>query len=121
MPLSWCDAQSWGFDRLFLATALSLIDYALDGVNPDYLTMIQQFNRFVMEEMATEGSTNPNPVVVPPELKAWDQGSSAPPPVTQIFGMSSKTVATCGQCRAATERSHSFHVVDLNYPRKVCV
>ncbi|KAG8892779.1 poly(A)-specific ribonuclease, partial [Tulasnella sp. 408] len=100
------------------ATALSLIDYALDGVNPDYLTMIQQFNRFVMEEMATEGSTNPNPVVVPPELKAWDQGSSAPPPVTQIFGMSSKTVATCGQCRAATERSHSFHVVDLNYPRK---
>ncbi|KIO23414.1 hypothetical protein M407DRAFT_78054 [Tulasnella calospora MUT 4182] len=100
------------------ATALSLIDYALDGVNPDYLTMIQQFNRFVMEEMASEGSTNPNPVIVPQELKASDQGSPTPPPVTQIFGMSSKTVATCGQCRAAMERSHSFHVVDLNYPRK---
>ncbi|KAG9001549.1 poly(A)-specific ribonuclease, partial [Tulasnella sp. 427] len=105
-------------DAKAVATALSLIDYSLDGVNPDYLTMIQQFNRFIMEEMATEGNSTPNPLIVPPSLKAWDQSTPTPSPVTQIFGMSSRTVATCGQCRAATERSHSFHVVDLNYPRK---
>ncbi|KAG8904957.1 poly(A)-specific ribonuclease [Tulasnella sp. 403] len=93
------------------ATALGLIDWVTDGPSPDYANMIQQFNRFAMEEMSGEGNMAPNPAIVP--TTQGKHPSSIPSPITQFFGIQSKTVLTCGSCGATTERSGSTHVVDL--------
>lgn len=105
-------------DGLRTATALGLIDFTAEGVAPEYATMIQQFNRFILEEFTMEGNMKPNPLIVGPSVKD-QQGPTPPSPTTQLFGIHSRTLITCGNCGATTERISSTHVVDLIYPRRV--
>lgn len=79
--------------------------------------MIQQFNRFVLEEMAVEGNSPSNPIIAP-GMSIADEGSP-PSPVTQMFGIQSETIIECGLCHVVTKRTGMTHLVDLVYPRKV--
>ncbi|KAG8872977.1 poly(A)-specific ribonuclease [Tulasnella sp. 331] len=96
------------------ATVLGLVDHGIDGSSPDYGTMIQQFNRFVLEEMAVEGNAPVNPIIVP-TLSIAEQ-LNPPSPVTQMYGIQSETIIECGYCHAVTKRSNMTHAIDLVYP-----
>ncbi|KAG9034379.1 poly(A)-specific ribonuclease [Tulasnella sp. JGI-2019a] len=96
------------------ATVLGLIDHGIDGSSPDYGTMIQQFNRFVLEEMAIEGNNHPNPVII--SQLPTDGRSTTPSPVTQMYGIHSETINECGFCHTVTRRSGMTHAIDLVYP-----
>ncbi|KAG8932918.1 poly(A)-specific ribonuclease [Tulasnella sp. 418] len=103
--------------RMPQALPLGLVDYTTEGNSPDYATMIQQFNRFLLEEMATEGDTSPsNPLVVSPSLRTAPE--PIPSPVTQLFGFESKETITCGHCGAKKEKESTTRLIDLIYPRK---
>lgn len=114
-----CFASNVQTIQCVAATALGLIDFSSEsGAAPqEYATMIQQFNRFLMEEMTMEGNMSPNPSILPGSIVG---GTVSPPsPITQLFGIQSKTVISCSNCGSTTDRTSLTHVVDLVYPRRV--
>ena len=47
--------------------------------------------------------------------------NSMPPPVTQLLGINSKSVMVCSNCKRSKERPDTAHIVDMVYPRRVCL
>lgn len=101
------------------AQSFGLIDRSVDGDNADYAGMIQQLNRFMLDEFAAEGNAFPkNPHLVPqPEDSSTTAFAGAP--ITQLLGFDAKTVTTCSSCAFQRDKDLMSHVVDLIYPRKV--
>lgn len=80
----------------------------------DYAQIIQSFHRFFVDHLVVEGDMTPsNPVIVS------DLNSYAPPPLTQLVGVSAKTDTTCLSCRATRSKYNTTHILDLVYPRTV--
>ena len=80
----------------------------------DYAQLIQSFHRFFIDHLVAEGDMSPsNPVIVP------DLGTSPPPPLTQLVGISTKTDTTCLSCRATRSKHNTTHILDMVYPRPV--
>lgn len=80
----------------------------------DYAQLIQSFHRFFVDYLVAEGEMSPsNPVIVP------DLGTSPPPPLTQLVGISTKTDTTCLSCRATRSKHNTTHILDMVYPRAV--
>lgn len=102
--------------------AIELVDYGRESFDANYAHVIQSFNRFLIDHLSLEGNAFPhNPVLVhtsPPELEALNP---APAPVTQLLGIDAKNIITCMNCQATREKDNMTHVVDLIYPRKVCI
>ncbi|KAF8333955.1 ubiquitin carboxyl-terminal hydrolase-domain-containing protein [Cantharellus anzutake] len=100
------------------AHSFGLIDRSTEGQIVDYSRMIQQLNRFVLEEFAVEENTLPgNPQLIPSRSQ---QGSgSALPLITQVVGVDAPTLTSCAHCGQQREKESVSHVIDLLYPRKV--
>src|SRR5258708_35624008 len=80
--------------------------------------MIQQLNRFVLEEFAVEGNSMPlNPRLIPSCSRPILDG--AMPLITQVVGVDAPTVTSCANCGQCREKDSISHVIDLMYPRKV--
>lgn len=101
------------------AQSFGLIDRSVDGENADYASMIQQLNRFILEEFSVEGNAFPhNPYLIPQLENALSTAFSAAP-ITQLLGVDAKTVTVCTICGFKRDKDLMSHVVDLVYPRKV--
>lgn len=97
-----------------VAGALGVVDYQGEGHKREYGTMIQQFNRFLLEEMSARSDVpQGNPHIIPG--RDTDKAT-----VTQLMGIDAQTTAVCGTCGTVTEKDTLSHVVDLAFARKVC-
>lgn len=98
-------------------SALGLIDHENDATKSvAYSTLIQTFNRYLLEQMNTEStipkSTLPQlikgPAIVPPL-----------PPLAQVVKLDLHSASSCQSCGAKSDRDTGVNVIDLSYPRKV--
>lgn len=115
---------------------LELIDYGREPTEVDYAHMIQSFHRFLIDHLSSEGNSFPhNPLIFQhspshststtfqadthPNTNA--SFSPAAAPVTQLLGIDAKNIVVCLNCKAVREKENMTHVVDMIYPRKVCL
>lgn len=99
--------------------AIELVDYGREPANVDYASMIQTFNRFLVDSICIEGNAFPhNPVLLP--SRPANALLPAAAPVTQLMGLDAKTLVICRTCNAIRKKESLTHVVDLTYPRRVC-
>lgn len=113
--------REFGLTYRKAANAIELIDYGRDSADVDYAHKIQVFNRFLIDQLSSEGNTFPSNTAVvrrPPLPTA--HGVNFPSPVTQLMGIDGKNVMTCMTCKKTREKEGITHIVDLMYPRKVC-
>jgi PAB-dependent poly(A)-specific ribonuclease subunit 2 len=108
----------------FAVTALGLIDLENDSSKTTaYSTLIQTFNRYLLEQMTTESSLPPNIAPSPSPLLKNSPFSTEPgkvtPPMAQLVKLDLKTLSTCSSCGAKGERETGANVIDLIYPRRV--
>ncbi|CAG8466414.1 17986_t:CDS:10 [Racocetra fulgida] len=100
--------------------AFSTIPQALDLFEPDkpdekspYSMLIQNFNRFILEQLHQECNSDNNPRL----LKSLPLEKTSLSVIQQLIGMQMISVNKC-QCEAETERNITSFVVDLNYSIK---
>lgn len=99
--------------------AIELVDYGRENKDVDYAQKIQIFHRFLLDHLIAEGNSQPqNPVIVP---RQNIDPQHAPSPITQMIGVDAKNIIVCQQCKAVREKDNLTHVLDLAYPRKVCM
>jgi Ubiquitin carboxyl-terminal hydrolase len=94
---------------------MGLLDYAEESAsNPtDYSSMIQMFNRFLLEQFAAE--------IMPFEtsiLRGQDNNSGQDP-ITQLVGLRVRTSTVCTNCGNQSERPEGMRLMDLIYSSKV--
>ncbi|KAL1747522.1 ubiquitin carboxyl-terminal hydrolase-domain-containing protein [Schizophyllum fasciatum] len=99
-----------------LSNAIELVDFGREPTTIDYATMIQSFNRFLIDHISSEGNAFPQNPVLLPGVRPAD--SYSPAPITQLMGIDAKTLVVCRACNAVREKESMTHVVDLTYPRK---
>lgn len=101
--------------------AIDIIDYGREPTEVDYAHMIQSFHRFLLDHLSLEGNTFPhNPHIFVSSDKD-DYNAPAAAPITQLLGIDAKNVITCTNCHAIRDKENMTHIVDLLYPRKVCL
>ncbi|GJJ12243.1 hypothetical protein Clacol_006484 [Clathrus columnatus] len=104
------------------ANQMSLVDYGREMPDVDYVSKIQAFNRFILEQFISEGNSFPhNPYIVPlsPDINSsGDFIAPAPAPITQLFGIDAKSTIICGSCGAPRDKEGLAHVVEMLYPKK---
>lgn len=90
-----------------------MVDYQAEGHKREYGTMIQQFNRFLLEEMSARSDVpQGNPHIIPAR-------ETAKALVTQLMGIDALSIVVCGTCGSVAEKDTLSHVVDLAFARKV--
>jgi hypothetical protein len=98
-----------------LASAMGLVDYVgSEGRRhnyTDYASMIQVFNRFVLDLLSTEVG---HLLAIPAANVAYDT-------ITQLFGLAAPTIIRCESCGTVKGKETLSRVTDLVYPRKVCI
>jgi hypothetical protein len=53
-----------------VAQSFGVVDYAHDGSEPDYVSMIQLFNRFMIDHIVPEAGSLSNPLLLQPQRPA---------------------------------------------------
>lgn len=106
--------------------ALGLIDHENDAAKSvAYATLIQTFNRYLLEQMTTESVLPASSKSVPPQqvslLRDAPDSAQRKPPLAQLVKLETHSLSTCQNCLAKSDRETSLNVVDLVYPRKVCL
>ncbi|BGP54203.1 hypothetical protein JCM8202_001336 [Rhodotorula sphaerocarpa] len=117
---SGMNCQASNFSRAFGAnpqvTALGLIDHENDSAKSvAYSTLIQTFNRYLLEQMNTESSI---PAATLPRLVKGAAASPLAPPLAQLVRLDLHAASACQSCGAKSDRETGVSVVDLSYPRK---
>lgn len=98
-------------------SALGLIDHENDATKSvAYSTLIQTFNRYLLEQMNTE-STIPKSIL--PQLIKGPAISPPLPPLAQVVKLDLHSASSCQSCGAKSDRDTGVNVIDLSYPRKV--
>ncbi|EJU05749.1 hypothetical protein DACRYDRAFT_46547 [Dacryopinax primogenitus] len=98
------------------SNALGLVESDYQDNTTDYGTLIQTFQRFLLDQMAVESDKKPdkNPAL----CKDLRGEPLTTPSISQLTGLNTTTVATCMQCRATSTKEGVSHAIDLVYPRK---
>lgn len=114
------NCQASNFSRAFGAnpqvSALGLIDHENDATKSvAYSTLIQTFNRYLLEQMNTE-STIPKSIL--PQLIKGPAISPPLPPLAQVVKLDLHSASSCQSCGAKSDRDTGVNVIDLSYPRK---
>ncbi|KAF9166067.1 poly(A)-specific ribonuclease [Mortierella sp. AD010] len=110
-----CQARNFlrAFSTIPQASALGLFEPDEPDVKTMYSTLIQNFNRFVLEQLHQECSLDRATAVPsinpPPTL--------TPSPIQQIFGMKTASTSVCGHCGLEEERITYPFVLDLIWPK----
>ncbi|GAA5943118.1 hypothetical protein JCM3775_000652 [Rhodotorula graminis] len=127
------NCQASNFSRAFGANpqiaALGLIDHENDAAKSvAYATLIQTFNRFLLECMTSESTlpaipaTSSSPRIPPPPapslLKNAPPGVPVKAPLAQVVKVDAQSLSTCQNCSVTSERETGLNVIDLQYPRR---
>ncbi|GAA5878976.1 hypothetical protein JCM1840_007400 [Sporobolomyces johnsonii] len=119
------NCQASNFSRAFGAnpqvTALGLIDLDNDSTKTvAYSTLIQTFNRYLLEQMTAESALPPRPSSAAPNTPLLKNAPVDPskPPLAQLVKVESKSLSVCQACGARSERDTGLNVIDLVYPRR---
>ena len=99
------------------AGSFGVVDYARDGSEPDYVSMIQLFNRFMIDHIVPEASSPSNPLLFQTRRPVID--APIPSPMTQLLGIESTSTSTCGSCGSTRDKQGLSHIIDMVYPRQV--
>ncbi|KAF8590468.1 hypothetical protein K439DRAFT_1329688 [Ramaria rubella] len=95
-----------------------IIDYGRETPDSDYASKIQTFNRFMLEQLISEGNAFPhNPRIVSPAAETITHGNfiaPAPAPITQLFGIDAKSNIVCLSCGARRDKEGLAHVTPSN-------
>ena len=99
------------------AAALGLMDFDDSSAQVAYSSLIQTFNRFLLERMGKESDVVKLLLQYDTELDA----ESLPPAslLSQIIGLNTRTTSTCSSCGHRVSRDSSTNILDFVYPRKV--
>lgn len=91
------------------------MDHDRDSNTVAYASLIQTFNRYLLEQMTVESeSAGSNPSLI-----KSSPGPTTRSPLAQLLKVEAKTTSTCQQCNGQTSRDSSLSVIDMVYPRKV--
>ncbi|GAA6028111.1 hypothetical protein JCM8097_001876 [Rhodosporidiobolus ruineniae] len=118
------NCQASNFSRAFGAnpqvTALGLIDHENDAAKSvAYATLIQTFNRYLLEQLTAESSLPPPPSRRPHASLVKDIPPKAGrPPLAQLVKIETTSVSVCQNCQAKSERDTGLNVIDMVYPRR---
>jgi PAB-dependent poly(A)-specific ribonuclease subunit 2 len=89
-----------------------------------YSSLIQNFNRFVLEQLHQECSLDR----VPGVNNSSNSAAANPPPsvltpspIQQVFGMKTASTSICSHCGLEEERIMYPFVLDLMWPKPVCL
>jgi len=99
---------------IFKASALGLFEPDEPDSKTMYSSLIQNFNRFVLEQLHQECSLD----------RASVAGLNAPAglassPIQRVFGMKTASTNICGHCGLEEERITYPFVLDLMWPKPV--
>ncbi|KAI7828196.1 ubiquitin carboxyl-terminal hydrolase-domain-containing protein, partial [Gamsiella multidivaricata] len=109
-----CQARNFlrAFSTIPQASALGLFEPDEPDTKTMYSSLIQNFNRFVLEQLHQEcGSDRTATIASNPHP------GSAPSPIQQVFGMKTANTSTCGHCGLEEERITYPFVLDLTWPK----
>lgn len=99
---------------IILALALGLFEPDEPDENTPYSMLIQNFNRFILEQLHQECNSNNNPRL----LKSLPLEQTSHSMIQQLFGMQVASISKC-QCETQTDRLTTSFVVDLQFSSKV--
>ncbi|KAG0202360.1 poly(A)-specific ribonuclease [Mortierella sp. GBA30] len=110
-----CQARNFlrAFSTIPQASALGLFEPDEPDVKTLYSSLIQNFNRFVLEQLHQECNLDRNAQTAslnPPSVLA-------PSPIQQLFGMKTASTSICGHCGLEEERITYPFVLDLMWPK----
>ncbi|KAF9355394.1 poly(A)-specific ribonuclease, partial [Mortierella sp. AD094] len=114
-----CQARNFlrAFSTIPQASALGLFEPDEPDIKTMYSTLIQNFNRFVLEQLHQECSLDRATTATslnPPSVLT-------PSPIQQIFGMKTASTSVCGHCSLEEERVTYPFVLDLIWPKPATV
>ena len=98
------------------AAALGLMDFDDSSSQAAYSSLIQTFNRFLLESMSNECDVPTRNKTI---LLNDNTASGRLSPLAQLMGFQVKTVSVCGSCGYQAAREAVSNVLDFVYPRKV--
>ncbi|CAG8702572.1 16980_t:CDS:10, partial [Dentiscutata erythropus] len=110
-----CQASNFlkAFSTIPQALALDLFEPDKPDEKFPYSVLIQNFNRFILEQLHQECNSDNNPRL----LKSLPLDKTSLSMIQQLLGMQMISVNKC-QCGTETERNITSFVVDLNYSSK---
>src|SRR5690348_13637121 len=97
-----------------LALALGLFEPDEPDENTPYSVLIQNFNRFILEQLHQECNSNNNPRL----LKSLPSEQTPHSMIQQLFGMQVASISKC-QFETQTDRLTTSFVVYLQFSSKV--
>ncbi|TPX57736.1 hypothetical protein PhCBS80983_g03604 [Powellomyces hirtus] len=108
-----CQATNFlrAFKTIPQASALGLFEPDQPSPSISYATLIQNFNRFVLEQIQSDLGDDSRTVIIPRNY------TSPTTTMQQIYGLQLQAVSHCS-CNAVNARDTYPFVVDLSYPRK---
>ncbi|KAI8820757.1 ubiquitin carboxyl-terminal hydrolase-domain-containing protein [Fimicolochytrium jonesii] len=109
-----CQATNFlrAFKTIPQASALGLFEPDQPSSATNYATLIQNFNRFILERIQFELGDDTRMLVIPRPY------STLSTTMQQIFGLQLQAISQC-QCSALNARDTCPFVVDLQYPKRV--
>lgn len=120
------NCQATNFLRAFRtipqAGALGLFEPEQPDNSISYSMLIQNFIRFILEQLHQETySPNNNPVILPSLAAGIEEDSSTDTPssIQQVFGLKTSNYSKCSHCGNEISRTTYPYVVDIMYPKKV--
>ncbi|KAI8355181.1 ubiquitin carboxyl-terminal hydrolase-domain-containing protein [Blakeslea trispora] len=125
-----CQATNFlrAFSTIPQASALGLFEPDTPDRNLSYSTLMQNFTRFIMEQIHQEANTSSNPLICKTWTKQIPSSKSqqeeeketleVPSTMQQLFGLQTLSQSKCGSCQEEVSRISYPFVVDMLYPKK---
>jgi PAB-dependent poly(A)-specific ribonuclease subunit 2 len=84
-----------------------------------YSSLIQTFNRFLLECMGAEADVKPHNQRILHQREGVDEAPSHASALSQLVGLLVRTATTCKACGYQISRDSTTNVLDFVYPAKV--
>lgn len=124
-----CQATNFlrAFSTIPQAAALGLFDPETPNRNISFSTLMQNFTRFIMEQIHQEANVpGANPLISKTFVKKITEKEDGevktldtPSTMQQLFGLQTLSQSKCGSCQEEVSRITYPFVVDMLYPKKV--
>ncbi|KAI8642360.1 ubiquitin carboxyl-terminal hydrolase-domain-containing protein, partial [Parasitella parasitica] len=120
-----CQATNFlrAFSTIPQASALGLFEPETPNRNLSFSTLIQNFTRFIMEQIHQESNIpSANPLISKALVRniatKQDGELEIPSTMQQLFGLQTQSQSKCGSCQEEVSRITYPFVVDMLYPKK---
>ncbi|KAK4519134.1 uncharacterized protein ATC70_009366 [Mucor velutinosus] len=122
-----CQATNFlrAFSTIPQASALGLFEPETPNRNLSFSTLMQNFTRFIMEQIHQESNVpSANPLISKALVRdiaihnKTNEELEIPSTMQQLFGLQTLSQSKCGSCQAEVSRITYPFVVDMLYPKK---